>query len=122
MAKENPDGSAEIIPENSIHRHDTCTRCTCQCGKRAYHDFSHGKVVSSEKYIYGRDVTAILRDVMHTEVRPKEVVEKKALFYEVLEKGEFSRAEELLADLEKVLGAQDEDILRMQVMLDMERL
>ena len=84
--------------------------------------FSHGKVVSSEKYTYGRDVTAILRDVMHTEVRPKEVVEKKALFYEVLEKGEFSRAEELLADLEKVLGAQDEDILRMQVMLDMERL
>ena len=83
--------------------------------------FSEGKAYPPAEHTYGRDVNTILRDVMGTEVRPQEVMEKKALFYKALDEGDFSAAEKQLGVLEKILGQSDEEVVYMTTMLDLER-
>ena len=83
--------------------------------------FSEGKAYPPAEHTYGRDVNTILRDVMGTEVRPQEVMEKKDLFYKALDEGDFSAAEKQLGILEKILGQSDEEVVYMTTMLDLER-
>ena len=83
--------------------------------------FSEGKAYPPAEHTYGRDVNTILRDVMGTEVRPQEVMEKKDLFYKALDEGDFSAAEKQLGVLEKILGQSDEEVVYMTTMLDLER-
>ena len=82
----------------------------------------HGKVYKTPVQTYGRDSTAILRDVMETEIRPKDVLEKKEQFYDELQKENFLKAENIMDELKKILGENDEDIIRMQISLDMEKM
>ena len=83
--------------------------------------FSEGKAYPPAEHTYGRDVNTILRDVMGTEVRPQEVMEKKDLFYKALDEGDFTAAEKQLGILEKILGQSDEEVVYMTTMLDLER-
>lgn len=83
--------------------------------------FSEGKAYPPAEHTYGRDVNTILRDVMGTEVRPQEVMEKKDLFYKALDEGDFSAAEKQLGVLGKILGQSDEEVVYMTTMLDLER-
>ena len=82
----------------------------------------HGKIYKTPAQTYGRDSTAILRDVMGTEIRPKDVLEKKEQFYDELQKENFLKAENIMDELKKILGENDEDIIRMQISLDMEKM
>ena len=81
-----------------------------------------GKVYDSPARTYGRDSTAILRDVMGTEIRPDEVLDKIEEFYHSLQAADFSAADGVLEGLRSILGEDDEDIVRMQVSLDLEKM
>ena len=59
---------------------------------------------------------------METEIRPKDVLEKKEQFYDELQKENFLKAENIMDELKKILGENDEDIIRMQISLDMEKM
>ena len=82
----------------------------------------HGNVYSTPARTYGKDATAILRDVMNTEIRPREIVDKIDTFYECLSLRNFDEAEKIIHELSGTLGIDDEDIINMQVSLDMEKM
>ncbi len=71
---------------------------------------------------YGRDITAILREIMQVEVRPAEVVEKINSFYYHLDHGELEAAKKNLSELNGILGDNDADVVKAKVSLDLEEM
>ena len=58
---------------------------------------------------------------MHVKERPNEIVQKFDIFYELLNKGKYIEAGEVLDDLENILD-DDPDLASMRVQLDLEQL
>lgn len=75
-----------------------------------------------ENMTYGKDIEAILREVMRTEVRPKEVVEKLKLFNDMLDKNKLSNAKDILKELEEILGKDDSEVVERRVSLELEEI
>ena len=75
-----------------------------------------------ENMTYGKDIESILREVMRTEVRPKEVVEKLKLFNDMLDENKLSNAKDILKDLEKILGKDDSEVVERRVSLELEEI
>ena len=75
-----------------------------------------------ENMTYGRDVESILREVMKTEVRPKEVVEKLELFNDLLDEENIVEAKKVLEELEEILGKDDSNVVEREVSLRLEEL
>lgn len=75
-----------------------------------------------ENMTYGKDIEAILREVIRTEVRPKEVVEKLKLFNDMLDENKLSNAKDILKDLEKILGKDDSEVVERRVSLELEEI
>ncbi|MCF2613301.1 MULTISPECIES: AAA family ATPase [Fusobacterium] len=75
-----------------------------------------------ENMTYGRDVESILREVMKTEVRPKEVVEKLELFNDLLDEKNIVEAKKVLEELEEILGKDDSNVVEREVSLRLEEL
>ena len=73
-----------------------------------------------ENMTYGKDIEAILREVMRIEVRPKEVVEKLKLFNDMLDKNKLSNAKDILKELEEILGKDDSEVVERRVSLELE--
>jgi predicted ATP-binding protein involved in virulence len=71
---------------------------------------------------YGRDITAILHEVMKVEIRPQQVIDLKDRFYKSLSDEQYEQAKKLLKELEDVLGNNDADVLQAKVSLDLELL
>lgn len=82
----------------------------------------HGEVFTSPAPTYGRDSTSILRDVMGTEIRPSDILQKKEKFYTEIQNGNFENAECILSDLRNALGDSDTEYINMKITLDMEKL
>ena len=75
-----------------------------------------------ENMTYGKDIESILREVMRTEVRPKDVVEKLKLFNDMLDENKLSNAKDILKDLEKILGKDDSEVVERRVSLELEEI
>lgn len=75
-----------------------------------------------ENMTYGRDVESILREVMKTEVRLKEVVEKLELFNDLLDEKNIVEAKKVLEELEEILGKDDSNVVEREVSLRLEEL
>lgn len=71
---------------------------------------------------YGREVTAILQEMMKVDVRPKEVVQLKDNYYKFLAEENYGEAKKLLDKLEDILGNNDEDVVQAKVSYDLETL
>ena len=81
----------------------------------------NNQAVSAPAETYGKDANGILRTIMHVKERPNEIVQKFDVFYELLNKGKYIEAGEVLDDLENILD-DDPDLASMRVQLDLEQL
>ena len=81
----------------------------------------NNQAVSAPAETYGKDANGILRTIMHVKERPNEIVQKFDVFYELLNKGKYIEAGEVLDDLENVLG-EDPALASMRIQLDLEQL
>lgn len=79
-----------------------------------------GHVYVPENTTYGRDISAILHEMMKVEVRPEKVMKLKDEFYHMLSQENYDRAKELLEELEDILGSNDADVVQAKVSYDLE--
>lgn len=70
----------------------------------------------------GRDVNSILREIMHTDIRPPETQAKLTAFSNAIDEEKFDEAENILNELREELGDKDSEVVGAQVTLDLERL
>jgi len=71
---------------------------------------------------YGRDVEAILREVMKVEVRPDEIVNNIKAFYEAIDCSDVELAGKILNELEQILGLDDEEVISARITYDLEQI
>lgn len=81
----------------------------------------NNQAVSAPAETYGKDANGILRTIMHVKERPNEIVQKFEDFYDLLNKGKYIEAGEVLDDLENILD-DDPYLASMRVQLDLEQL
>lgn len=81
----------------------------------------NGKIYSPEVKTYGRDVNSILREVMQTEIRPKEITDKLTAFSDAIADENLTEAEKILNELKSQLGENDSEVVGAQVTLDLEK-
>ncbi|MCI5730700.1 MAG: AAA family ATPase [Eubacterium sp.] len=79
-----------------------------------------GEIFVPGNTTYGRDVTAILQEMMKVDVRPKKVVEIKDAYYKALAEEQYEIAKKLLTQLESILGEKDGDVVQAKVAYDLE--
>lgn len=71
---------------------------------------------------YGKAVDAILRDTMETQVRPQQILELLGKFHKNIDDSDLDAAQKTLGMLKKLLGENDEDVIRAQITLDLENM
>lgn len=75
-----------------------------------------------ENMTYGKDIEAILREVMRVQVRPKEVIDKLKLFNDLLDENNLLEAKKILKELEEILGKDDSEVVERRVSLELEEI
>jgi predicted ATP-binding protein involved in virulence len=80
----------------------------------------NGKLVKNTPHTLGRDYASILYNVFGVEERPAEYQKKLDACFRLLENEQYPEAKILLKKLSKELGEDDIDIVRANVILDME--
>lgn len=75
-----------------------------------------------ENMTYGKDIEAILREVMRVQVRPKEVIDKLKLFNDLLDENNLLEAKKILKELEEILGKDDSEVVGRRVSLELEEI
>lgn len=71
---------------------------------------------------YGRDLSAILREMMKVEVRPDTVVNLLVSFYRNLSEENYTEAKMELEKLEEILGENDSDVIEAKVSFEVEQI
>lgn len=69
---------------------------------------------------YGRDINAILREIMDTDTRPSEIKRLIESLYEYIDLGNLEKARMKLDELKKLLGEYDDDFIRAKISLELE--
>lgn len=82
----------------------------------------NGRVYMPIEQTYGRDANSILREVMQVGERPAEVQRLLADFYSAVDQDELKTAENLLNQIEKIVGDTDPEISGARVTLDFEKM
>lgn len=82
----------------------------------------NGKVYTPEIHTKGRDVNSILREIMHSDIRPPETTAKLETFSKAIDDEDFETAQNILDELRLELGENDSEVVGAQVTLDLERL
>lgn len=80
------------------------------------------QVYMPENTTYGREVEAILREMMKVEVRPEEVITVKDAFYRLLTEENYLAAKEKLTHLTELLGDNDGDVVQAKISYELENL
>ena len=80
----------------------------------------NGKLVKNTPHTLGRDYASILYNVFGVEERPTEYQKKLDTCFRLIENEQYSEAKILLKKLSEELGEDDIDIIRANVILDME--
>lgn len=81
-----------------------------------------GKVLLPSNTTYGRDISAIMQEMLRVEVRPKEVLAIKDDFYRMLSKENYNEASELLKKMQDILGENDGDVVQARISYDLEQI
>lgn len=82
--------------------------------------FDNYQVYEPQNNTYGRDVQAILREIMGADVRPPEVTSMIESFYEAIDNEELVLARKILEELVAVLGENDSEFIKAKISLDLE--
>ncbi len=80
----------------------------------------NGKVYEPSNTTYGRDITAILKEMMHVDVRPEEVTNLIDEFYRLISDEKYEDAKNMLEKLENILGRNDSDVVQAKLTYDLE--
>ena len=80
----------------------------------------NGKVYEPSNTTYGRDITAILKEMMHVDVRPEEVTNLKDEFYRLIADEKYEDAKNMLEKLENILGSNDSEVVQAKITYDLE--
>lgn len=80
-----------------------------------------GEIYTPENTSYGRDISAIMNELMKVEVRPEAVVKLKDAFYQTLSEEDYGKAKVLLDELTEILGDNDADVVQAKVSYDLEQ-
>lgn len=81
----------------------------------------NGKIYTPDIHTRGRDVNSILREIMHSDIRPSAVTEKLDAFSKAIEYEDLEKAQTILDELKFELGENDSEVVGAQVTLDLER-
>ena len=81
-----------------------------------------GQVYVPGNTTYGRDVSAVMHEIMKVEVRPEKVRKIINEYYLLLSEEDYEKAKELLNELESILGENDADVVQAKVSYDLEQL
>lgn len=80
------------------------------------------EIYKIEDKTYGRDIESIVHQVMRTEVRPQEVVDKLKEFNNLLDESKIEEAKKLLKELEEILGKNDTNMIDARISLELEEM
>lgn len=81
---------------------------------------SDGCIYMPDVMTYGRNVDAVMLELMGIAVRPADIANKIASFHKALDEGRLEYAKELLSALEKQLGVNDQDVIDARIAFDLE--
>ena len=82
----------------------------------------NGEIYTPDVNTKGRDVNSILREIMHTAIRPSDVTEKLNAFSKTIEDEDLDTAQKILDELRNQLGDNDSEVVGAQVTLDLEKI
>ena len=80
-----------------------------------------GKIYTPDINTKGRDVNSILREIMHSEIRPSDITEKLNAFSKAIESGDLNAAQKILDTLREHLGDNDSEVVGAQITLNLEK-
>jgi predicted ATP-binding protein involved in virulence len=80
----------------------------------------NGKVYEPTNTTYGRDIAAILKEMMHVDVRPSEVTNLIEEFYKSISDEKYEDAKNILEKMVDILGNNDSEVVQAKVTYDLE--
>ena len=83
---------------------------------------SNGNIFDTNINTYGRDVNSILREIMHSKIRPSETQKILNDFSNAIADSDLEKAEKTLERLKSILGENDSEVVNAQVTLDLEKI
>ncbi len=83
---------------------------------------SNGNIFDTNINTYGRDVNSILREIMHSKIRPSETQKILDDFSNAIADSDLENAEKILEQLKSILGENDSEVVNAQVTLDLEKI
>ena len=79
------------------------------------------EVVTAPVEVYGKDVNGILKSVMESSSRPKEILELFDKFHTDMDNSDFVQAELILQEITRKIGENDPELTAARVELDLEK-
>ncbi|MCM1222848.1 MAG: AAA family ATPase [Lachnospiraceae bacterium] len=74
-----------------------------------------------EYEVYGKDSNSVLTEIMETSERPDEVTDKFVEFDNLMDKGDYKSAENILNVLRDILGENDNGVISASIALDFQK-
>lgn len=71
--------------------------------------------------VYGKDSNSVLTEIMETSERPDEIANMFVEFDNLMDKGDYKSAENILNELRKILGNNDSGVISALVALDFQK-
>ncbi len=78
-------------------------------------------IVTAPVEVYGKDVNGILKSVMESSSRPKEILELFDKFHIDMDNSDFVQAEAILQEIARKIGENDPELTAARVELDLEK-
>ena len=82
----------------------------------------NGEIYMPVAQTYGRDANSILREVMKVSERPTDIKQRLNLFYSYMDENNYKEADNVLTEIEAIVGTTDPDIAAARTSLDLEKI
>lgn len=82
----------------------------------------NGEIYMPAAQTYGRDANSILREVMKVAGRPTDIKQRMNLFYSYMDDNNYKEADNVLTEIEAIVGTTDPDIAAARTSLDLEKI
>lgn len=82
----------------------------------------NGGIYMPAAQTYGRDANSILREVMKVSERPTDIKQRMNLFYSYMDENNYKEANNVLTEIEAIVGTTDPDIAAARTSLDLEKI
>ena len=82
----------------------------------------NGEIYMPAAQTYGRDANSILREVMKVSERPTDIKQRMDLFYSYMDENNYKEADNVLTEIEAIVGTTDPDIAAARTSLDLEKI